>query len=255
MTTIPNDIKLIIDFTLGDGYLSINNNTEYPKFRCEHSIKQLEYCNHKNKLLIESGYKTNYRIYTSTTKKNYGRKYCRIDIYGDHRLKTARKYLYNKKVKTIDKKLLKQLDDKSLAYLFMDDGSVKTINYSLNGNIKYLYEKRKAHSYKLSTNCFSLEENELLKDWLYTEFNIYSTISKSPSNSGVYLYIARTEDKDRFRDLVKPYIIESMEYKISYPHSFIGMSYKSIPRERREETERNDIQKDDATVQDYQKVV
>lgn len=230
MSTIPEDVKLILDLTIGDGYLGLSGNTEYPKYRCEHSIKQKEYADHKNQLLKDAGYKTNYRIITSNNPRQFGKQYCRLDIYGDQRLKTARKYLYNKQIKTVDKKLLGQLDERSLAYWFMDDGSAKTVERSADRNIVRVYESRKTHSYKLSTNCFSLGENELIRAWLLDRFSVESTISKSPSNSGFFLYIAQTESKDVFRNTIKDYILPSMEYKIACPHSFVGIPHRVLPR-------------------------
>ena len=70
------------------------------------------------------------------------------------------------------------------------------------------------NSGELATNSFSYEEVSLIKDWFKTKYNINTTIHHQKNKSGVqYLIYILVESRHRFYELVKPYIIPSMEYK------------------------------------------
>jgi hypothetical protein len=80
----------------------------------------------------------------------------------------------------------------ALAYWFMDDGS---------------YEGT------LATNSFSIEECELLIDWMLQKWNIKCTLQKNQSNYTLYI---RSCSRYEFEKLIFPYMIPSMYYKLKY---------------------------------------
>ena len=83
------------------------------------------------------------------------------------------------------------------------------------------------NSGSLYTIGFSLEENELLQEWLLNTYNIKTSIHRYkrytkensskliPETKECYysLYI-KAESRNIFKDLISPYIIPSMEYKL-----------------------------------------
>lgn len=114
--------------------------------------------------------------------------------------------IYINKIKTVTKEWLSHITPRGLAYWFMDDG---------------------CNSGSLYTMGFSLEENELLQEWLLNTYNIKTSIHRYkgytkensskliPGTKECYysLYI-KAESRNIFKDLISPYIIPSMEYKL-----------------------------------------
>lgn len=67
-----------------------------------------------------------------------------------------------------------------------------------------------------ATNCFSKNECEMLQDMFLTKFNIKTRLYCSP-NSNQYTLCIKQESLLDFENLIKPYIIPSMEYKLINP--------------------------------------
>lgn len=104
-------------------------------------------------------------------------------------------YINGKKVITDD--LLNSIffTEKSLAYWFMDDGHCEN----------------KAGRYKISTQCFSLENQKLLQILLKKKFQIETMLYKKDRS---HILVIKRESTKRFRSLIEPYIIDSMKYKL-----------------------------------------
>ena len=244
---LPSNIKLIVDFTLGDGWIGYHSKTHsLPYMRLEHGQKQVFYAKHKEQRLLNAGYELSSRLYSPKTGKNVGKYYYQINTDQHKDFDTARKWMYNKNKKRIDRALLRQLDAESLAYLFMDDGSAKHRQYNVNKDKSRIYfEQPRTFAYRIATMSFSYEENVLLLQWLKEKFDIEARLEKAYNSFGIIMF--NTESKDKFRDTIKQYITEDMLYKIQAPHTFAGMSSVIVVAE---ETEReNTIQYSDATVQ------
>lgn len=96
--------------------------------------------------------------------------------------------------KTITRNWANLLTARSIAYWFMDDGSRDCI---------------------FATNCFSKSEIEILKDTIKDKFNIDSEIKKICNKEQWVLHI-KFQDQRKFNNLIRPYIIPSMEYKLKY---------------------------------------
>lgn len=246
---IPHNVKTLIDFTIGDGCLSFSSNKELPFLSFQHSLKQSAYAIHKKNILNSLGYQT----HSYTGSRSDGRTYISVNCKPHSDMKTARKYLYNSKKKTIDKALLRAMDIVSLAYWFMDDGCASTLYKHSNITGTWVYESRFTKSYKLSLGDFSIPEAYLVKRWLKEAFDVESTVALWKQYPNVC--VNQIAEKDKFRDLLSPYIIDSMRYKFSYPHTCKGIPYTKIMKETQYksavETERDDqdISVLDATVQ------
>ena len=110
---------------------------------------------------------------------------------------------YNNKIKYINKDLINHITPGVLAYWYMDDGSK-------NSNL----------TYQLATCSFTLEEHNLLIDILLKKFNIQVVMKFVKVKQKLYpiLIISKkysTNDSHLiFKDLISPYIIDSMKYKL-----------------------------------------
>lgn len=120
--------------------------------------------------------------------------------------------IYNKVyingVKTVTEEWLNLVSPRGLAYWFMDDGT---------------------NQGSIGTLDFSLEENELLQNWLLDKYGVETTIQKQKGYNKesdnklikgtkdfyYHLYLC-AKTRKRFDDLIRPYMHESMVYKLIY---------------------------------------
>lgn len=104
------------------------------------------------------------------------------------------KLFYNNKIKIIPYNIQLLLTNVSMAYWFMDDGS------------------KKGNNYVLYTCSFTLKEHEYLQKILKDKFKLSVSIQGSKYK---FLYIiAKDQSNLKFLNLIKPYIIYSMSYKL-----------------------------------------
>ena len=88
---------------------------------------------------------------------------------------------------------------RGLAYWYMDDGTADRsgyIIYTNNLNLSEVENLVQIFNFKLNLNC-----------------TIQSRISKKSKLPQYYIYI-RSQSANTFVELIKPYIISSMEYKL-----------------------------------------
>jgi len=183
---------LIVGSLMGDA--SIRQREKNSCFRVAHSIKQERYINFKFKLLkdfnfsefvkrkrIINGHSVN-MIYLATNTHPIFNYY--------------RNLFYINSEKKITKEILNQLNPRSLAYWICDDGS---------------YDNHQGYIV-LCTNSFSLEEHKLMKSFFNRKFGLDPTIGFRDKK---YYYLRfKQDDSRKLINLVKPFIPESMLYKI-----------------------------------------
>ncbi len=207
-------LTLVMAFTIGDGYLQRKSETSNATMRIEHAEKQIDYARFKEDQLAKRGFSIRSQHYTSTTKKNYGRNYYRIDVRTHPILTEAYKRIYINGVKTLKNITF---DPMTLAILFMDDGSAKLVKYSLRNGIRHYVETPYIGQFKIATNGFTLEDVEYLQNQL-KQYDIESTIQQVASyNYKPVLHISTQESKRNFKDLIYPYMVPSMMYKVNHP--------------------------------------
>lgn len=232
-------VKTLIDFTLGDGSISFPlTEKRSARFKLEHSIKQREYLWHKAEILRDLGLDGSETIQEKHIKgKTYQTVAYVTKTHTD--ILTARKWTYNQRRKTIDSALLRQLDARSLAYWFMDDGSgsrTKKSTSKVNGKrYTYYYPEHKIERYTLATYNCTLDELHLIQDWLQEKFSVQTHIKldhRAETCLGAFLSIDGVENKDTFRSVIEPYVIPSMRYKIEGHHTFKGLQYSAVETER-----------------------
>lgn len=64
---------------------------------------------------------------------------------------------------------------------------------------------------RIATDCYKKEEVELLRSALYTKFNLNSSLHKNKDN---YLLYIKQESMPLLKELVLPYMVPSMHYKL-----------------------------------------
>lgn len=106
--------------------------------------------------------------------------------------------LYVNGIKTITSDYLNKITHPiAIAYWFMDDGTYC-------GNI--------------ATNSFSKTECELLQQWLFCKWNISTSIQ---FNKAQYVLHINKSSRYHFEQLIFPYMIESMYYKLQHLQSLL----------------------------------
>lgn len=197
--------QIILGSIIGDGSIMKYYRPENTKLLLNsclcmtHGKKQLKYLEYKKQLLEKEGIKCYLSKKKIQLKKHYikGRE---VKDYGSYYLKTMRNVIFNRyrdmfyhEKKFINRYIFK-LNALGLAIWYMDDGC-------FSGNSIHLY-----------TNCFSRKDDELLVKMLKHNFDLEATLQKS-SNIGWIIYI-KACSRQKFLDIVRPYITESMRYKI-----------------------------------------
>ena len=183
--------ELIFGCTLGDGYIKLLDNDKNACFCMNHCVKQEEYIKYKFEFL-----KNLQKYYKSYTRKTPDR----MGIYRSSILCTTQtnesinefRYMFYKDRKKIIP--IEYLDEYytpfAMAIHYCDDGS-----YS-KGNIV------------IATHSFEREELEQFISFLYRKYNLEFSIHRDNSIR------VRSCSVDKFIELVKPYIIDEMKYKI-----------------------------------------
>lgn len=102
--------------------------------------------------------------------------------------------------KRVPKLIHRWLTPRSLAYWFMDDGSVKS------GQSKGVI--------LLNTQGFPIQDVERLSVVLGFKFSLESSVRRQPDGYQIYVSGRSFED---FASLITPYLIQEMEYKLPSP--------------------------------------
>lgn len=115
------------------------------------------------------------------------------------------------------------LNEKALAIWFMDDGYCSLSN---NGGSVQL---------ALSTNQFILEDTEFLRDLIEErwgiKFNVFG--QKTKTGMGYRLNLYNKYEASKFQEIIRPYIIPSMEYKLK------DLDYLELGREEHMKNKRS----------------
>lgn len=183
---LQNQKDFIIGSLLGDGSIAKNRNKARLKF-C-HSIKQIEYLQWKkdilNNLVTQNihEYKQKTRNSTIVSFQTITHQYF-LEIQN---------MFYDGKIKIIPYNIKNIISELSLAVWFMDDG----------------WRHQKWRKAIFCTDCFDINYVKLLTNTLNDKFNIISKIDKQ---NRIVIY---GKEVDTLSDVIKPYIIPSMMYKL-----------------------------------------
>lgn len=119
---------------------------------------------------------------------------------------------YGNKIKKTTKNIINYITEKSLAFWYMDDGSMKWSKH----NIKNGYNP----SIELCTDNFTYNDCKLLTELLYSKWGITSLIYNFKNK---YFRIKfNVDNTKKFMELISPYIIDCMQYKLhpNYRNNF-----------------------------------
>lgn len=182
--------EFIIGCVLGDGSLIKDKGCINPRFTCEHSIKQKEYAYYKYNILngLSPHIRYNKRITPDKRNNNIYESYT-VRLNTSPSLLWCYNQFYKSGTKQITKSILNYYTPFAIAIHYMDDGY------------------KDSYGYKLATQSFNNKSLELLRIKLL-EYNIKTTIQ---NNNIIYI---RSESSNIFTNLVEPYFIESMKYKL-----------------------------------------
>lgn len=176
--------EVFVGVLLGDGSIS-----KRFVFNIGHSDKQREYFNHKISLFPQFQFK----IYENRRlDKRTGNEYTTLQAHSlvFEELKTYRNLFYKEEKKIISEDILLDFTSRSLAYLFMDDGT----------GTKY--------STSIALCNFDDDSISTFRIFLMQKWKLETTVSKQK------VLRIRQKNISIFHDLIRPYIVESMSYKI-----------------------------------------
>ncbi len=206
----PHDqFQLILGSLMGDARLECRSKSirarHTARLRIHQSDKQKDYVfwKYRNlKNLVLKGPRFTKVWHDPKRNKNHYSWY--FHTRSNEALGNLHRLFYNKGAKILPKKLLNVLEPLGLAVWYMDDGSNNGGNITLN------------------THCFSRKEQEFLQDLLLNKFGIITTVVKDRSK----LKLAVGSDQyQKFIDIVKPFVIKSMNYKIFSPRNDLSSSF------------------------------
>jgi hypothetical protein len=195
------DKAILIAMCIGDGSLEKTSNLAV-RLKIEHSLKQQEYTEWKlNKLSSIVGGKRPIMAFTNRIRAGSQLHSCMFRKH--HRyFRVLRKWLYPKGEKTLTRNVLNKLTPEGLAIWFMDDGS--TENTSKN-------------SFRIALCCDTTHEQcELIQQYFKEIYDIQWNINKN--NKGICRLRCSTIQARKLFDIISPYIITSMRYKLQVPY-------------------------------------
>ncbi len=119
---------------------------------------------------------------------------------------------YKNDRKIVTKNILDKLSDLSLAIWFQDDGQSVVSKSGGDKTKKYIGEA------KIYTCSFNQEENEVICNWFKEKYGLVCTI-RNKTEKNLYLHFNK-ENSDKLRDIIRPYIVPSMFYKVNFDDMF-----------------------------------
>jgi len=184
---------LIVGSLLGDSSVRMRNKN--CSFRVSHSKKQKDYLEFKRNLL--KGFSTNNDLYFRKKKLgNHILETFEFSTFTHSVFNFYRKLFYPNGEKKITREVLDMLNPRGLAFWICDDGS---------------YDNRQGYIV-LCTNSFSLDEHKIMKKYFEEKWNLSPTIGFKDKK---YYYLRfKQNDSKKLIEIIKPFIIDSMKYKI-----------------------------------------
>lgn len=191
--------SILLAVSLGDGCIGPKNS-----LYIEHSINQLDYIKWKKELLEKIlNRDINLRIrerFDTRTNKTYK---SAMIMAGNKYFKIIKRWLY-KPEKTYNRFVLNRLTPLGIAIWYMDDGGCKF-------RISKKTNKVSSIQLCLYTYC-SYEEAVIIQTYFKETHDIFFQVYTR--DNGKCILCANTLNGNRFINLVRPYIIPSMMYKI-----------------------------------------
>jgi hypothetical protein len=194
-------LSMIIGSILGDTQLEKRKNGLGTRIIFEQSSDNVEYLMWFHNYFVNRGYCNNTKPNLQIRIRQKGKVFYqyRINSYTFSSFNWIHEMFYklvdNKYIKIIPLNIREYLTPLALAIWFMDDGS--NVNRGA----------------RIATNCFTLEEVNLLCNVLKSRYNIIATPNKCGKDKSHIIYIHINSMK-LFTTIVKPYLLPSLYYKL-----------------------------------------
>ncbi len=192
-------MSIVLAMVFGDSWVSKFIPKRANSFLgCRHSHKQSDYLEYKRNMLKDLGFSVS-KIYDTTN--NYGKTFT-FECRNPELFNQLRLVLYPKNNKIIKRKWLNYLNEEGLAIWYMDDGS-------------YTYDRKSGRAF-LHTNSFSEKENNIIINYFKKVWNItpHLRMVKRKDRYISYFLAFNVEETKKLIELIKPYIIPQMMYKV-----------------------------------------
>lgn len=181
---------------LGDDCLKRNRVTDNAYLKVSHAESQKEYVKFKYDIM--------HGFVMTDIKVHHDRRPDRQNQFAFHTIShpvftNLYEEIYPSQKKTISAEWLERLTPFSLAIWYMDDGSLTQSNKHM----------------RISTEAFTYREQSLVQTFLANKWNIHPTIKSSPAE-GKWLLNFEAKERDKLFDLISPFMIDCMRYKLYY---------------------------------------
>jgi len=198
----PNEVQdnIIIGSLLGDGSLARYGRSKESHYREHGCIAQSDYRKWKATMLSTLHFKYHEKLNTAGIKS-----------ISNTLFSTYHQLFYETGRKRISPEILKRLTHPlGLLCLYLDDGSLVIDRYIRNNTI-HLFPRITIYS-----QSFTEQENLLLRDHIYIQFNVSFILKKRNDGHGVVLQCNYRDDIIHFLDLFKPYTSDKSLHCLSY---------------------------------------
>lgn len=204
---------LLVGTLLGDGNLQTETNGRTWRYRALQKAEYKDYLDHKYEVMKD--YCTTGPIYSEVyderTRAMYERWYFNTNVSNSFLFYGNMFYKYdpelNRMVKDVPLKIEKFLTPRAVAYWYQDDGALKWLGRS--------------NAMRICTESFSEDGIQRLQKSLKNLYGITTTKvkkTKKVNNQtvlvGYRIAIPENSSTD-FRELIRPYLIDCMTYKVS----------------------------------------
>ncbi|TSC91615.1 MAG: homing endonuclease [Parcubacteria group bacterium Licking1014_17] len=186
---------ILIGTMLGDGHLEQNG--KGVRLKVDHGMAQKEYVLWKYEV-FKNLVPSKPRVITSFHKKE-NKEYRRLHFStcSNGIFQEWRDMFYKNRIKIVPDNIQEILiEPLSLAVWVMDDG----------------YKRNDCNALRLNTDIFSYQEQQMLVDCLKMNFGIVAAIHKKGKTFNIYI---PERSSQKFCEIIKPYILDSLLYKVS----------------------------------------
>lgn len=186
--------EVLIGTLLGDGRLECRSKIGSARLRIHHAESQKDFLIWKYEIFQNLVRKQPWRIAWNNpgTGVNYAAWFFHtrtlFNLYPYYQL------FYPTGKKIIPQSIGKFLTPRTLAIWFADDGCLAG-NYAI-----------------LNTQCFTIPEQTILQKWFRKKFSIEATLNKDRLT---YRLRMSRKDTEKFQSIIRPYVPESMHYKLT----------------------------------------
>lgn len=207
LTQIQKD--LIFGSLLGDGNMQTFTKGRTWRYRALQKTKHKDYLFHKYEILKPfCGAKPVLdKTLDERTNREYERYYFNTLVHPSLNFFGNMFYTFDEKtqkwIKNVPKKVNTFLTPRALAYFYMDDGALKWLGHS--------------NAMRICTENFTQEDVKRIQNALKTLYNIETNLNKKTLQGGAIgyrIFIPERSSSD-FRELINPYLVECMKYKVS----------------------------------------